>query len=753
MKKLLSTLSLLTLAIFTTQANETWQQVDNTTTITEGVKHLFPVKYITYKLDDNYLKNELSAIYSSGGELSIYLPAPDGSFKNFVVTAAPVMAPELAAKFPEIMNFNGIGIGDKPVKAKLNYTQYGLDVMVYDGVNTYFIDPATNSNTGYYVCYYKNDYQRRSKLAHECHVSKASSELTDEEQINLNDGNDLPINTFKTNGSNRITYRLALTCTGEYAKAVDGPNPQQANVLAAMTKTLTRVNGILEKEVGSSMQLVSGNNQLIYLDPATDPFTSAQNSTVGNGTQTANQNNTDQVIGNLNYDIGHIFCSGNGGIADYQALCDGGFKARGATGSPNPVGDPFDVDFVVHEIGHQYGAEHTFNSGSNSCSGNGAANAAYEPGSGSTIMAYAGLCSPDDIQNNSNDYFHYKSLDQMINYITNPALLLCGTSASANNNPPSVANIAATYDIPKSTFFELEAPQAMDSDHDVLTYCWEEYDLGDYTKTFANTLVGPIFRSFPPTTDRWRVFPVLDSVRNNVKDYLGEKLPTVSRTMKFKLTVRDEKNGFGTTNMSDNEVTLNVTDASGPFTVKAPDNGQEYWQIGQTYTVQWDVANTTAAPVSCSNVDIYLSLDDGRTYPITLLTNTPNDGSETITVPANTMTSQARVKVKGNGNVFFDISNNGFTIDLWPQSIGNVSFENDVKVFPVPASETIHISIDNNNTYSALLLNNIGQTIWTADFSNTADIDVRTIPSGIYQLAITQENTNEKMIKKIIVQH
>lgn len=754
MKKILTTLSCI-LMLSCAYATELWQQVDNNTMITNGEKHLFPVKHNTYQLNDGYIKAELSGIYSSGGSLSLHLPTPDGSFKNFIVTAAPVMAPELAAKFPGIMNFNAVNKSEG-IKAKINYTQKGLDVMVYDDEKTYFIDPATNKNTGYYICYYKKDYRRNTEVSHQCQVASDFENLTEEELINIGN-NPIPPNTFKTNGSNRRTYRLALTCTGEYAMVVDGPNPTLANVVAAMTKTLTRVNGILEKEVGSDMQLIAGNNQLVYLDPATDPFPSIQNSNPNPTTYNTNQNNTDNVIGNSNYDIGHVFCSGSGGVAELKALCDGNHKARGLTGSPNPVGDAFDVDFVIHEIGHQYGAEHTFNSSSSSCGGgNGSPTSAYEPGSGSTIMAYAGLCSPDDIQNNSDDYFHYKSIDQMVSYMNTlgiPPILTCGTATASNNTPPSVANITATYEIPKSTYFELQAPEAMDSDHDVLTYCWEEYDLGDYGKTFANTLVGPVFRSFPPTTDRWRVFPALDYVRQDIKDYLGEKLPTVNRVMKFKLTVRDENNGFGTVNLSDNEVTLNVTDAAGPFSVKSPDNGQEYWQIGKSYTVQWDVANTTSAPVSCSHVDIYLSLDDGKTYPITLLTNTPNDGSETIMVPANSQSAQARVKVKSNGNVFFDISNNGFIIDMWPQSVGMVSFENDLKVYPVPANEQIHISIADDNTYDAVLLNNVGQAIWEGDFTSSAQVNVTHIPVGMYQLAITQKASGEKMVRKVLVQH
>src|SRR5690606_32295024 len=218
---------------------------------------------------------------------------------------------------------------------------------------------------------------------------------------------------------------------------------------------------------------------------------------------------------------------------------------------------------------------------------------AYEPGSGSTIMGYAGLCAGNDLQINSDDYFHATSLSGITGYIS--TISTCGTTDPSGNTIATVLDIQATYHVPYKTPFELEAPQATDADHDVLTYCWEQYDLGDFGKGLSNTLYGPIFRSFRPTTSRWRVFPRLDSLRVGVYSYPAEKLPEVARELNFRLTVRDVYNGSGAFNWSDTTVTLNVTDQAGPFRLLSPNVHTGYWRNGSSYTVTWDVANTTAS--------------------------------------------------------------------------------------------------------------------------------------------------------------
>jgi len=726
--------------------NATWKEINASHIPSKGEQQLHPDAYRIYLLNDAYMKNVLFNLPEQPEQGAVItLPVADGSMMDFRIWQTPVMAEKLAAKYPGIKNFTAVAIDNPAITARVNYTYKGFNAMVYNDRSTYLIDPYSNVNDGYYLCYYKKDYPK-TQHGFSCGTLD-KDELNKDDKLTIN--NEPPTVAWKTYGSVKRTYRLALSCTGEYAKAVDGPNPTKPGVISAMATSLARVNGILAKDLNVNLQLVNNNDQLVYLDSATDPFSVTQNKIVNGSTQTANQTNIDNVIGTLNYDIGHVFCSGDGGIADLAGLCDPGHEARAATGRPNPKGDAFDVDYVVHEIGHQLGAEHTFNYNGSGCNPHARMACAYEPGSGSTIMAYAGLCSGNDIQFFSDDYFHAKSLDQITTYIS--GLVLCGSTTPSSNTPPSVADINATYEVPKLTPFELEAPLANDPENGTPTYCWEEYDLGDFGSGLAATKYGPIFRSFLPETTRWRVFPKLDSIRRNVLDYPGEKLPEVTRTMNFRLTVRDMFNGEGAYNWSDNTVKLNVTDQAGPFLVQQPNASTDYWRIGNSYTVKWDVANTNTSPVSCANVDIFLSLDDGQTYPYTLATNTPNDGSEVITVPANTYTASARVKIKGSGNVFFDISNESFVINHWPDSINDIQGIGRIELFPVPAKNTLHVSLIDGGVYQTQITNSLGQVVWNGKIDRSTSVNLGGFASGVYHFIFVSSN-GDKAVKKFVVE-
>jgi len=728
---------------------EVWQEINTKNIPAKGERKLFPDAYRTFTLNDSYIKPllfGLSEVPQQGTLLA--LPTPEGKLLHFRVWQTSYMAPELAAKYPGIKNCTGVSVDNPNVTASINYTYKGFNAMVYDGGNTYLIDPYTTQNDGYYICYYKRDYISSAR-PFSCAVNdEREKELQVQGKMSLS--NEPPQVSFKTHGTLKKTYRLALTCTGEYAVAVDGPTPSKANVISAMNTTLARVNGILQRELGVTLQLISNNDTLVYIDPVTDPFTTNQNTNINISTQVANQTNTDNIIGDSNYDIGHVFCSGDGGIADKEGLCDPGEKARAATGKANPTGDAFDVDYVVHEIGHQFGAEHTFNYNGTGCNPFARSFSAYEPGSGTTIMGYAGLCPGHDIQFNSDDYFHSFSLDEMTIYMS--TIPLCGSSAPSGNVVPVVADIQAVYEIPHLTPFELEAPQAVDTDHDVLTYCWEQYDLGDFGKGLDQTQLGPIFRSFKPVASRWRVFPTLDSLRIGVYSYRAEKLPQITRQLNFRLTVRDMYNGTGTHNWSDNTVKLNVTDQSGPFRLLGPNQYSDYWRNGSSYTVTWDVANTTNAPVSCSSVDIYLSLDDGATWPITLAAATPNDGNEVITVPAGSYTGAARVKVKGTGNVFFDMSDQGFVINDWPDTVHDIETGGTIAVYPVPAKNDLFIRIIDGGMYDVKMFSSIGQLVWQGHVDGNTSVNTANMGSGIYQLVFINPVTGNKTVKRVVIE-
>ncbi|OSZ81824.1 hypothetical protein CAP35_00715 [Chitinophagaceae bacterium IBVUCB1] len=739
MRKYLAILLLAT-PVFAKANLSQWQRIDKApTSIAQSIT---PTKCLLFSLQEAQLKNTLFHL-PQGAVLQF--PSPDGKMIAFRMEETPCMEPALAAKYPEIKTFTGVALHNKAITAKIDYTYMGFHAMVFDGSNTYIIDPYSNPSTGYYVCYYKKDLAVEEGIR-VCSNNDEESNLTNHQAINIQ--TEPPVVQYKTHGTVRRTYRLAMACTGQYSVKVAGTaTPSKAISLSAITTTVNRINGIYEREIGVSLSLIGNNDDVIYLDGSTDPYA---NSGADFGT---NQINLDAVIGTSNYDIGHIIITVGNAIAQLASVCDGGNKAKGVSGQPNPVGASFDIDFVAHEIGHQLGATHTFNANTGSCSGNGDVSSSHEPGSGSSIMGYAGICgTQDNLQPHSDAYFHYKSLDQITDFLAGNGAF-CGNTTPANNTPPSVASIQQTYEIPHLTPFELIAPEANDSDHDALTYCWEQWDLGSFGSSFANTVgSGPIFRSFNPSFSRTRVFPTLEKLLVNVTNYLGEKLPETTRILEFKLTVRDIKSGFGTINMSDDKVLLNVTNSSGPFVVNAPNAITDYWQCGSTQTVNWNVANTTNAPVSAANVDIFLSIDGGYTYPYTLAINTPNDGSETITVPNNIYSKGCRVKVKGAGNVFFDISNENFSIFPWSASVGNVSVDEQVSIYPVPAKDVLQIELKTNKQYKASVTNTLGQQVWTGSIHQNASVNVATWAAGVYSLQLIDMATNETMVRKFVVE-
>lgn len=711
-------------------------------TVTQVV---FPNTYTLLQLQEVQLKSVLNT-----DGVTIQLPTPDGKTRSFVVSSAPCMEPELAAKFPEIKTYTGIATDNKGVTAKFDFTYAGFHALVFDGNNTYIIDPYSYTSAGgYYVCYYQRDMHHSGYGTFCGNADVADKGVQPHHKIDMGTGNMPPVQ-LKVNGSSKKTYRLAVACTGEYSVAVVGTSvPSKPWSMSAIVTSVNRVNGLYEREVGAHMNLIANNDDVVYLDGNTDPYSNSS----GNAMMGQNQTNLDNVIGTLSYDIGHVFSTGGGGIAQLGSVCDPLQKAQGVTGQPNPVGTAFDYDFVAHEMGHQFGAVHTFNANTGSCTSNGISNAAYEPGSGSTIMAYAGICgSANNLQGHSDAYFHAKSLDQISDFLVGTGAV-CASATGSGNTPPSVPNFQQTYQIPYLTPFELTAPDAVDTDHDTLTYCWEEWDLGSFQSNFANTTSsGPIFRSINPSLSKNRIFTRLDSLRKNTTNYLGEKLPEVSRILNFKLTVRDIYNGYGTFNLHDDLISLNVTNTSGPFKVLFPNVWADYLQSGASATITWDVANTTASPVSCNNVDIYLSVDDGITFPYTLASNTANDGSETVNIPAGIYAGGCRVKVKGVGNVFFDMSNEGFRIFPWSSSAVENVANDDVSVYPVPAKEVLNIEVKGTAKYIAVITNALGQQVYTSEMQSKAVVHTSQWAAGVYSLQLININSNEVLNKKFVVQ-
>lgn len=656
-------------------SQQLWQNIEESKILHIGEKVITPASYRVLKLN---IENILILLKSAPLEFTetaltataiIELPTPAGSFQKFKFWESPTMEPELQEKFPEIRTYTGQGIDDPYATLKMDFTPHGFHAMILSPNGRVFIDPYTKGNIEFYICYYSRDYVKE-KSEFECEVLYHDEYIKPE--YNYYES------TLTPTGPQLRIYRLANAATGEYTQYHGGT---VVLGLAAVTTSVNRVNGVYEREVAVRMVLVANNNLIIYTNPSTDPYSN------NNGTAmlTQNINNLNTVIGSANYDIGHVFSTGGGGVAYLGCVCTSN-KAGGVTGSPNPIGDPFDIDYVAHEMGHQFGANHTFNGNTGSCAGNRNASTAYEPGSGSTIMAYAGICAPQNLQSNSDAYFHTISFDEIVAFTNFGTGNSCAQITSTGNNPPTNFTVpSGGFYIPKNTPFALRG-NATDPNGDALTFCWEEFDLGPAGDPNFPSGDAPIIRSFNPDTSRIRYVPRLPDIINNTSTY-GVLLPSYSRNLKFRMTVRDNRAAGGGVDWR--QVNFAVDGNSGPFTVTSP-NTSVTWAGNSQQTVTWSVANTNLSPVNCSAVRILLSTDGGWNFNDTILSSTPNDGSELITVP-NIATNQARIKIEAVNNIFFDISDQNFTITFTPVAFQlSVQVENGWNLVSIPGLHPVN---------------------------------------------------------------
>ncbi len=509
----------------------------------------------------------------------------------------------------------------------------------------------------------------------------------------------------------------------------------------AINTSMTRINGVYEKDLAVTMVLVANNTDIIYLNAGTDPFTNNNAGVLINQSQQV----IDAVIGTANYDIGHTFSTGAGGLAQLRVPCTSS-KARGVTGTSFPLGDNYDIDYVAHELGHQYGANHTFN---NSCGNNRNGGTAVEPGSGSSIMAYAGICPPN-VQPHSDDYFTAISIQEMWQNIS-AGTGQCAAQTPTNNEAPT-ADAGPDYTIPKSTPFVLKGTATDANGGDVLSHCWEQMNPQVAPMPPQNTsTVGPMFRTIDPLASSDRYMPALPTVLANQTQSLWEVVPSVGRNLSFRYTVRDNVAGGGSS-ASDNMV-LTVDGASGPFLVTSQ-AVPTTWTIGNTETITWDVAGTDVAPVSSPNVDIWFSTDGGLTYPVSIALNVPNNGSALINVP-NVNTTTGRLMVMSSNNVFYDLNNAVITVD---GVVGTEDFTFDnFAVYPNPSNGTFNLTFKpaSSANIEVALYDLRGRAINTYTYDEVSaastfnkQLDYGYIESGVYFLVV--KNGDKVTTKKIV---
>ena len=643
-----------------------WEKIKNTPSEKTSILNNFNKnKYQLFSLNlDNFkvLLADVPSRKNIGTNPMVVINFPDkkGNMEQFQVTETSTLAPEIAIKYPNIKTYIGFSLDNPGGRIRFSVTPQGLKTMsTYPNKPALFTVPLNKGGESLYITYDRS-MRIDSKKDFECLTENENVPI--KEIISLNrDANDQILRTL----------RIAISTTGEYTNFWDDGDDTngdaQEDALAALVSTLNRTNEVFEVDMAITFQLVTGT-EIIYPTASTDPYTGSFNSQL--------QSTLTSEVGESNYDIGHLFNYGgnNGNAGCIGCVCVDGQKGSGFSshsftdndGGPN-MDDFFDIDYVPHEIGHQMGGNHTFSQSNEGTGVN------YEPGSGTTIMGYAGITGANDVQDHSDPYFHYGTINQVLNNLDTRT---CWTSSEITNNPP-VADAGDDYTIPQGTAFKLVGSATDSDEEDVLTYTWEQVDSGTTTSSnFGPTKTsGAVWRSRPPSSNPTRYMPVRFRVlsgelteanpQETEDNTSWETVSTVARSLNFALTVRDrsETNGVGQFPQSDFDfMTVTVDGSSGPFAVTSQTTN-ETWNVGESQTVTWDVAGTDTGSVNTPSVNIYLSTDGGLTFPFLAASNVANDGSHTFSVPpADGDSDQLRLMVEGNDNIFYAINSTNLSL-------------------------------------------------------------------------------------------
>ncbi len=621
-----------------------------------------PSEFSSFVLNDEVIQQVLHSApleFTFAKPAELALPTPDGKLALFEIVESPIMEPALAAKLQDVATYRGRGLSDSTATVRLTVSPLGISAQIRSQAGTYFVRPNGDSSSDAYLSFFAQDLPPDPNYVAEEHDIDFADFVTHAtlERNSMADGEGPPGGgaadgaqdppPTQTTGPDLRTYRLAVAATGEFTARHGGTvNSAQTKIVEAINE----VNGLYEDEFSIRFTLVD-NTSIVYANAATDPYTNNNNvAMLGE-----NQTNLDAVIGNANYDIGHVFGTAGGGVAFVGVAGLNGRKGQGV--SANNLN--FSTQTVSHEIGHQFGTFHTWNGANGSCTASQwDPDFSMEPGSGSTIMSYAGFCGVDNTQTFRDDYFHSVSFDAIVNHAVN-AIPSVGTIVSTGNSAP-IVSAGPDYTIPANTPFELVDGTATDPDGDTLTFNWEQRDLGTSQKSLASPDdgLGPLFRTYPRTTDSTRTLPRINELLNNTTP-LGEQLPTANRTINFRLNAVDGRGG-----VASDAVVLTVIDTGAPFAILSP-NTEASFPTGSTQTVTWNVAGTDSNGIDAANVDILLSTDGGITFPTVLASGAPNDGSHDVVLP-NVSTGSARIKIEGSGSIFFDISDANFSIGSVP---------------------------------------------------------------------------------------
>ncbi len=625
--------------------------------------------------------------------LSFSLPLSATEILDVEIFEDAILSPEIAKQYPDMRSFRVQEQNSQRLIGRIDFNAAGFHAMFTHQGQTLFIEPATDTNS--YTLYSSST----NSAPFSCQTLESAPK--DPLQSTIDYSTQLMAKRF---GSQLRVYRLALSADSAYFDRLGG------NAYPSMVTATSQVNLIFERDLGIRLNLVSDSSLIAQ---------SSSSTLNGDLIDLLNKNTAwiQKRQPNLQYDIGHVLSAQGGGIATFEGACSNA-KAQGATGfgNLNPNDNRFYIDYLAHELAHQLGASHSFNAASNNTgsacdSNNRYAPSAFEPGSGSTIMSYAGLCQDQNLLQQSDHYFHGHSIEQIRNFVKSKPS--CGIARASIDFTPPIANAGPNYTIPANTPFVLQG-SATDIDGDNnFTYTWEQMDLGPATAHKAamhkDNGQGPIIRSRPPSNESFRIVPPLNAIlQDNLALYDGERLASTNRQLNFKLTVRSGSHG-----VDQDDMRIQVLAGASPFAVTSIIANP---QTGFTVTpITWQVADTHLPPISCGFVDIALSRDGGQNFD-TLLDGVKNNGHANVVLP-NTTISQTRLRVKCSNNIFFTISHPSFAISEDIQHRNNTA----ISIHAIDAER--YEGTQGASTFRFLIKR-------TGDISRTASVDYTVMGSG-----------------------
>ncbi|UCE93167.1 MAG: proprotein convertase P-domain-containing protein [Flavobacteriaceae bacterium] len=727
------------------QQIQSWSRIDEAKIgISKIQRKVLPKNYKSFELDFDRLENELKILGNMGSKsksehvLSSF-PNAKGEMEVFRIVQYSVMHEELAAKFPNNKSYKGVSVEDPSKMIYFSMTEVGLSAVItsHDRKNT-MIEPMTR-NRRFYKVFNQSSLQGEKQVR--CYTESAEVLPDNEKRIN------------KKNDQGFVkVYKLALSANGEYSvyhirkqDAIQSSNEQKKSiVMAALTTAITRVNAVLERDLAVRFELVADNDKLIFLRPQDDPFDN--NFIKPDVMLDQNQATCDKIIGKDNYDLGHVF-STTGGVAKIGVICSDGLKAQGVSGSLEPDGDVFYYDVVTHEFGHQLGANHTFNGDEDSCGleGQRIDYTAVEPGSGSTLMAYAGYCGSQNIQSHSGTYFHGISLEEINAFIGSEGSADCAVKEPflQNLNQPQV-NAGKDYLIPFGTPFKLDA-EAFDIDGDQLSFCWEQMDAGaGSVPPHPDSKSGASYRSYAPSESSVRYFPELESIRKGNVSSKWEVTPDTDRNLNFKITVRDNNKEAG--RLDSDDLLLTTTTSAGPFKVISQNEATDFWEPGTQEIIKWDVAGTNSNGINVSRVNILLSVDGGRSFDIELASNVSNNGIHFITVP-QLQSPNCRIMVEAVGNIFFSVNQYRFSIGEYDKVCTTYEAEDTPKDIIYGNSNILNSTLDVEEDY---LIDDLSVTVKIQHtFINDLELSLVSPEGKIVELLKNPCNFNDEDIDAV----